>query len=71
MADEIEKAERAISILMRLAIAAILPIWALAMLAIGLEYQSPWWIGTGLVVGVVGALMLAGSPLADLIMKDR
>lgn len=47
MADEIEKAERAISILMRLAIAAILPIWALAMLAIGLEYQSPWWIGTG------------------------
>jgi len=71
MADQIEKAERAMSVLMRLGIAAILPLWALIMLVLGLEYRSIWWIGTGIAVGAVGILFLAGSPLADLIMKDR
>ena len=71
MADQIEKAERAMSILMRLGIAAILPLWALIMLVLGLKYGSIWWIGTGVAVGAVGILFLAGSPLADLIMKDR
>jgi hypothetical protein len=71
MADQIEKAERAVSVLMRLGIAAILPLWALIMIVLGLEYRSVWWIGTGVVVGAVGLLFLAGSPLADLIMKDR
>lgn len=71
MADQIEKAERAMSVLMRLGIAAILPLWALIMIVLGLEYRSVWWIGAGVVVGAVGLLFLAGSPLADLIMKDR
>ncbi|MFZ0659452.1 MAG: hypothetical protein WBE78_16515 [Candidatus Binataceae bacterium] len=71
MADQIEKAERAVSVLIRLGIAAILPLWALIMIVLGLEYRSVWWIGTGVVVGAVGLLFLAGSPLADLIMKDR
>jgi TRAP-type mannitol/chloroaromatic compound transport system permease large subunit len=71
MADQIEKAERAVSVLIRLGIAAILPLWALIMIVLGLEYRSIWWIGTGVVVGAVGLLFLAGSPLADLIMKDR
>lgn len=71
MADQVEKAERAVSVLMRLGIAAILPLWALIMIVLGLEYRSLWWIGTGVVVGAVGLLFLAGSPLADLIMKDR
>ncbi|MHB8381121.1 MAG: hypothetical protein ACYDC3_02105 [Candidatus Binataceae bacterium] len=71
MADPTQKAESAISVLMRLAIAAILPLWALGMIVLGLEYRSLWWIGTGVVVGAIGVLFLAGSPLADLIMKDR
>lgn len=71
MADPIEKAESAISVVMRLGIAAILPVWGLIMLVLGIEYRSPWWIGTGVVVGAIGLLFLAGSPLADLIMKDR
>ncbi len=71
MADQIEKAEGVISVLMRLGIAAILPIWALIMIVLGLEYRSIWWLGTGVVVGAIGVLFLAGSPLADLIMKDR
>ena len=71
MADQIEKAERAISVLIRLGIAAILPLWALIMLVLGINYGSIWWIGTAVAVGAVGILFLAGSPLADLIMKDR
>lgn len=71
MADQNQKAESAISVLMRLGIAAILPLWALALIVLGLEYHSFWWLVTGAAIGAVGVLFLAGSPLADLIMKDR
>lgn len=71
MPDPFERAERAISVLFRLGIAAILPVWGIVMLALGIEHGSGWWIATGVVVGAVGVLMLAGSPLADLIMRDR
>ena len=71
MADQVEKAERALSALIRLGISAILPLWALVMIVLGLEYRSLWWLGTGAVVGGVGVLFLAGSPLASLISSDR
>jgi len=71
MVDQVERAERAISALMRLGISAILPLWGLAMIVMGLEYRSLWWIGTGVAVGGVGILFLAGSPLAQLIDGDR
>jgi len=71
MADQVEKAERAISALVRLGISAILPVWALLMIVLGVEYRSPWWLGTGLVVGAIGVLFLAGSPIANLIYPSR
>ncbi|MGO9454241.1 MAG: hypothetical protein ACLQDV_24810 [Candidatus Binataceae bacterium] len=71
MADQVEKAERAISALIRLGISAVLPLWALLMIILGLEYRSLWWLGTGVVVGGIGLLFLAGSPIADLILRDR
>jgi len=71
MADQVEKAERAVSALMRLGISAVLPLWALLMIALGIEYRSLWWIGTGVAVGAVGVLFLAGSPIANLIIRDR
>jgi len=71
MADPIEKAERTVSALVRFAISAILPLWALLMIILGVEYRSLWWLGTGLVVGVIGVLFLAGSPIADLIYPNR
>jgi TRAP-type mannitol/chloroaromatic compound transport system permease large subunit len=71
MADQVEKAERAVSALMRLGISAVLPLWALLMIALGIEYRSLWWIGTGVAVGAVGVLFLAGSPIANLIVRDR
>ena len=71
MADQIEKAERAVSALIRLGVSAILPVWALLMIVLGVEYRSPWWLGTGLVVGAIGVLFLAGSPIANLIFPSR
>ena len=71
MADPVEKAERAISVLIRLGISAILPLWALLMIVLGVEYRSLWWFGTGIAVGAVGILFLAGSPVADLLFPNR
>jgi hypothetical protein len=67
--QRIERAERAISFVMRLLVSLVLPLWALAMLIVGFEWQSPWWILCGLAVGGVGLLMLAGSPLLDSILR--
>ncbi len=64
MADRVEHAEHAMSALMRFVVSLIIPIWALAMLALGVEYRSLWWLGCGLVVGAVGVILLAGNPLA-------
>jgi hypothetical protein len=57
--------------LMRLAISLVMPLWALAMLILGVRYMSGWWIGCGLVVGGIAALFFVGSPLTDPIFKDR
>jgi hypothetical protein len=64
MDDRAEQAEHAISALMRFVVSLILPIWALAMLVLGIEYRSLWWLGCGLAVGAVGLLFMVGNPLA-------
>ena len=71
MADRAEQAERTISALMRFVVSLIIPIWALAMLALGLEYRSIWWLGCGLAVGAVGLLFMVGNPLAEPVLDVR
>jgi hypothetical protein len=71
MADRAEQAEHAISALMRFVVSLIIPIWALAMLALGVEYRSIWWLGSGLVVGAVGLLFMVGNPLAEPVLDVR
>jgi len=71
MADPQERAERAVSMLMRLGISMVMPLWALAMLILGLRDQSGWRILFGLIVGGLGGLFFVGSPLTDPIFKDR
>ena len=44
MADRVEHAEHVMSALMRFVVSLIIPLWALAMLALGVEYRSLWWI---------------------------
>lgn len=69
--ERIEKAEKAVSFLMRLGVSLVLPLWGLAMLVLGIEWSSGWWIGCGVVVGGTGLLMLAGSPLLDSWLRER
>jgi hypothetical protein len=71
MDDRAEQAEHAISTLMRFVVSLIIPLWALAMLALGIEYRSIWWLGCGLVVGAVGLLLLVGNPLAGPVLDVR
>jgi hypothetical protein len=71
MADPAERAEYAVSVLMRLLVSLALPVWGLVMVIIGITYVSGWWIGCGLVVGAIGLLFFVGSPLTDPIFKDR
>jgi len=69
--DRQEQAEQAMSALMRFGISLILPIWALAMLVLGVEYGSLWWIGCGIVVGAIGLLLFVGNPLAGPVLDVR
>jgi hypothetical protein len=69
--DRQEQAEQAMSALMRFGISLLIPIWALAMLVLGLEDRSLWWIGCGLVVGAIGLLLLVGNPLASAALDVR
>jgi hypothetical protein len=71
MADPTEQAEHAISALMRFIVSLIIPVWALAMLALGIEYRSIWWLGCGLVVGAIGLLFMVGNPLAKPVLDIR
>jgi hypothetical protein len=71
MADRVEPAEHAISALMRFIVSLIIPLWALAMLALGIEYRSLWWAGCGLVVGAIGLLFMVGNPLARPLLDER
>ncbi|HLI79951.1 MAG TPA: hypothetical protein VKV03_08205 [Candidatus Binataceae bacterium] len=71
MAEPQERAERAISMLMRLGISIVMPLWGLAMLILGIRNMSGWWIISGLIVGGLGALFFVGSPLTDPVFKDR
>ena len=57
MADRVEHAEHAMSALMRFVVSLIIPLWALAMVALGVEYRSLWWLGCGLVVGAIGLIL--------------
>jgi hypothetical protein len=69
--DRQEQAEHTISALMRFVVSLIIPLWALAMLALGIKYGSIWWIGCGVAVGAVGLLFMVGNPLAKPVLDIR
>lgn len=69
--ERIERAEKAVSFLMQLGVSLVLPLWGLAMLVLGVEWRSGWWLGCGVAVGAIGLLMLAGSPLSTPFFRQR
>lgn len=72
MANEGSSApERAISFVMRLAVSLVLPVWGLAMIAIGLADRNGWWMATGVVVLAIGVVFFAGSSLVSPFLGGR
>jgi hypothetical protein len=71
MGDPAERAEHAVSVLARFVISLVMPLWALAMVILGVEYRSAWWLGTGIVVGAIGLLLFCGSPLIERYLQDH
>jgi hypothetical protein len=71
MADTGKGCGRALSVLMRMAVSLVLPFWGLAMLVMGVSWGAGWWTACGLVVGAIGVVMLAGSPLAAALLRER
>ncbi len=60
--QQIEKVDRAISLIMGWIVSLALPVWGLVTLVLGAVWNSPWWIATGIVVGAVGVVMAVGNP---------
>ena len=60
-----EKAEEAISFVMRFIVSSVMPLWGAAMVILGAMNGSAWWIGTGAAVIGVGLLFSVGSPLIE------
>jgi len=44
-------------------VSLVLPSWGIAMIAVGANASSGWWIASGVVVLLVGAVFFAGSSL--------
>ena len=65
-----ERTEHNLSLLMRLAVSMVMPLWGLAILVLGITWLSPWWILCGLVVIGVGLLFFVGSPLIEPFIRD-
>jgi hypothetical protein len=55
--------EEAINPIVRLFISLVIPGWGLTTLGLGIQTGSAWWIVTGAVIAIAGAIILIGSPL--------
>ena len=56
-------AQRTFSFSMRLLVSLILPAWGLAMIVLRARSAAGWWIATGVVVLLIGAIFFAGTTL--------
>ncbi|MGH7914464.1 MAG: hypothetical protein ACREPW_07430 [Candidatus Binataceae bacterium] len=63
MAGKAHKVQGLIGGIVRLVVSLILPIWGIALIVIGINYDSAWWIASGVAIGIAGAFTFIGSPL--------
>ncbi|HYB92481.1 MAG TPA: hypothetical protein VEC38_15700 [Candidatus Binataceae bacterium] len=66
-----DTAERMLSILIRLFVSALLPVWAIVTIVLAVQYRSFWWLACGVGIGAAGLLMLAGSPIIGVFTRER
>jgi membrane protein implicated in regulation of membrane protease activity len=60
----------ALNLVLRLLTALVIPGWGLITLGLGLLCGSGWWVATGAVIALAGAIVLIGSPLVRRFLYD-
>jgi hypothetical protein len=58
------------SLAMRLLTSLVIMGWGLVTLGVGLREGSGWWLATGAVIALFGAMVLIGSPLVRRFLYD-
>lgn len=66
-----QKVDTVVSLVIRLLVSLVLPLWGLAMLALGAIYPSAWWIVSGVSVCIIGAVTFVSGPLVDFRLGER
>jgi len=68
--ERLERAETTISVITRMIVSLIIPLWGLVMLILGLADRSWWWIACGGLVLGFGAILLVANPLVWPLVRD-
>ena len=63
MAGTVNGTQDTVGFIMRFLISMILPLWGIALIALGINYGSAWWIASGVAIGAAGVVIFVGSPL--------
>ena len=71
MASRVQESQTTASLVMRLIVSLILPLWGLIILALGIRHLYLWWILTGGAILVVGAISFIGTPFVDFHVGER
>ena len=59
-----------VNLTLRLLTSLVIPGWGLVTLGLGLREGSGWWIATGAVIALIGAILLIGSPVVRRFLYD-
>ena len=63
MAGTVNRTQNTVGFIVRFLVSLIFPAWGIALITLGAEYGSAWWIASGVAIGVAGLIIFIGSPL--------
>lgn len=66
MAGTVNRTQDTVGFIVRSLVSLILPAWGIALITLGAEYGSAWWIASGVAIGAAGLIIFIGSPLLGL-----
>jgi hypothetical protein len=63
-------AQNTANVVIRLLASLVTPAWGLVTIGLGVGAESPWWIATGILITIIAAVTLIGSPLMRRFLYD-
>jgi len=63
MAGTVNRTQDTLGFIIRVLVSLILPAWGVALIVLGAEHGSAWWIASGVAIGAAGVVIFVGSPL--------